>query len=186
MHKKNDPFAHITLIASNKNFSYIKTFPYVDSVIQLNNNFLSKIITFFKLFKYKYQNIIIHDNKNRSKFINKMKILGHKDFQIVEPDENGNLIKAKNRDVYFPVVYSYSYRGKNTTTGLDLAWSKERMESKFLARDKGEPMASNSFEVLLTADDLKQDYGFAVSLTTYHTQNIPDHIVDRWKELKVF
>ena len=67
--KKNDPFAHITLIASNKNFSYIKTFPYVDSVIQLNNNFLSKIITVFKLFKYKYQNIIIHDNKNRSKFI---------------------------------------------------------------------------------------------------------------------
>ena len=67
--KKNDPFAHITLIASNKNFSYIKTFPYVDSVIQLNNNFLSKIITVFKIFKYKYQNIIIHDNKNRSKFI---------------------------------------------------------------------------------------------------------------------
>ena len=67
--KKNDPFAHITLIASNKNFSYIKTFPYVDSVIQLNNNLLSKIITVFKLFKYKYQNIIIHDNKNRSKFI---------------------------------------------------------------------------------------------------------------------
>jgi len=125
-------------------------------------------------------------NKNRSQFINKMKILGHKDFQIVEPDENGNLIKAKNRDVYFPVVYSYSYRGKNTTTGLDLAWSKERMESKFLARDKGEPMASNSFEVLLTSSDLKQDYGFAVSLPIYHTQNIPDSIIDRRKELKGF
>ena len=65
--KKNDPSAHITLIASNKNYSYIKTFPYVDQVIQLNNNFLSKINIFIKLIKFKYKSIIIHDNKKRSK-----------------------------------------------------------------------------------------------------------------------
>ncbi len=67
--KKNDPSAHITLIASNKNYSYIKTFPYVDQVIQLNNNFLSKINIFIKLIKFKYKSIIIHDNKKRSKLI---------------------------------------------------------------------------------------------------------------------
>jgi len=39
--KKNDLNAHITLIASNSNLSYIKTFPYVNQVIPLNNNFLS-------------------------------------------------------------------------------------------------------------------------------------------------
>ena len=67
--KKNDLNAHITLIASRRNISYIKTFPYVDHVIQLDNNFLGKLNLFFKLFKFKYKNIILHDNKKRSKLI---------------------------------------------------------------------------------------------------------------------
>ncbi len=80
--KKNDPNAHITVVASNKNYEYIKTFPYVNNVIQLNNDFISKLSVFFKLFKFKYKTIIIHDDKKRSKFIsfflkssNKIKIL---------------------------------------------------------------------------------------------------------------
>lgn len=67
--KENDPFAHISIVASSKNFSYIKSFPYVDQVIQLDNNFLSKIRTYFKLSKFKYKSIIIHDGKKRSKYI---------------------------------------------------------------------------------------------------------------------
>ena len=67
--KKNDTNAHITLIASNNNLSYIKTFPYVNQVIPLNNNFSSKLNLFFKLSKFKYKNIILHDNKKRSKLI---------------------------------------------------------------------------------------------------------------------
>ena len=67
--KKNDPNSYISVVASNKNCEYIKTFPYVDNVIQLNNNFINKLSVFFKLFKFKYKSIIIHDNKKRSKFI---------------------------------------------------------------------------------------------------------------------
>lgn len=67
--KKNDPNAHISVVASNKNFEYIKTFPYVDKVIQLNNNFVGKLSVFIKLFKFEYKTIIIHDDKKRSKFI---------------------------------------------------------------------------------------------------------------------
>lgn len=67
--KKNDPNSHITLISSKKNFAYIKTFPYVDKVISLNNSFFGKIILFFKLIKFNFKYIIIHDDKNRSKFI---------------------------------------------------------------------------------------------------------------------
>ena len=67
--KENDPTAHISVIGSIKNSAYIKTFPFVDNVIQLENNFLSKIRVFFKVFKFKYKSIIIHDNKKRSKSI---------------------------------------------------------------------------------------------------------------------
>ena len=67
--KDNDPMAHISVVASNKNYSYIKTFPYINQVIQLNNNIFSKIYVFFNLFKFNYKSIIVHDNKNRSKFI---------------------------------------------------------------------------------------------------------------------
>ena len=67
--KKNDPNAHISVVASSKNYDYIKTFPYVNNVIQLDNNFISKLSVFFKLFKFEYKSIIIHDDKKRSKFI---------------------------------------------------------------------------------------------------------------------
>ena len=67
--KENDPAAHISIIGSIKNSAYIKTFPFVDNVIQLDNNLLSKIKVFLKVFKFKYKSIIIHDNKRRSKFI---------------------------------------------------------------------------------------------------------------------
>ena len=39
--KENDPTAHISVIGSIKNSEYIKTFPFVDNVIQLDNDFLS-------------------------------------------------------------------------------------------------------------------------------------------------
>ena len=61
--KANDPTAHISVVASRKNSSYIKTFPYVNQVIQLEDNFLSKINVLFRLFKYKYKSIIVHDGK---------------------------------------------------------------------------------------------------------------------------
>ena len=80
--KKNDPNGHIIVVASSKNYKYIKTFPYVNDVIQLDNNFISKFSVFLKLFRFKFRNIIIHDDKNISKFIsfflksaNKIKVL---------------------------------------------------------------------------------------------------------------
>ena len=67
--KKNDPKSHITIISSKKNYSYIKKIPFVDNVIELKNNFFGKLDVIFQLFKFKFKNIIIHDDKKRSKFI---------------------------------------------------------------------------------------------------------------------
>mgnify|MGYP006108838081 CR=1 FL=1 len=67
--KLNDVNSHITIIASKKNFNYIKSFNSVDDVILLNNKIIDKIKLIFKLKKTLFHNIILHDNKKRSRFI---------------------------------------------------------------------------------------------------------------------
>jgi len=67
--KINDPRSEITVIASQKNYKYIQTFSVVDKIILLKNNLLSKIKLIFYLRVNTYDYIIVHDGKNRSKFI---------------------------------------------------------------------------------------------------------------------
>ena len=67
--KSNHPQSEITIVASEKNQKYINSFKEIDKVILLKNNFFSKIKLIFFLRKEKYDTIIIHDGKNRSKFI---------------------------------------------------------------------------------------------------------------------
>lgn len=67
--KKNDPKSHITIISSSRNYSYIKGFKDIDEVLLLKNSFFKKLKLIFNLRKNKFENIIIHDGKNRSKFI---------------------------------------------------------------------------------------------------------------------
>ncbi len=67
--KKNYPNSYITLVASEKNYEYAKTFNVIDKIIILKKNLFSKINLVFKLRKKKYDVIILHDGKNRSKFI---------------------------------------------------------------------------------------------------------------------
>ncbi len=67
--KKNDPNSKITLVGSKNNSSYIRHFDYVDEVIKLENNIFEKLKLIHKLRRYKFSNIIVHDNKKRSKFI---------------------------------------------------------------------------------------------------------------------
>ncbi len=67
--KINDPLSEITVIASEKNQKYIKTFDDIDKIITLKNNLFSKIRLIFHLRKNEYETIIVHDGKKRSKFV---------------------------------------------------------------------------------------------------------------------
>ena len=67
--KSNDPKSHITIVASEKNHFYVNEFPFVDNVIKLKNNFFGKISVILKLIRFKFNYIILHDEKKRSKFI---------------------------------------------------------------------------------------------------------------------
>ena len=67
--KDSDAYSHITLIASPKNYNYIKNFKLVDKVLLLKPNFINKISIILKLYKESFNTIILHDNKKRSHFI---------------------------------------------------------------------------------------------------------------------
>ena len=67
--KLNEPYSEITIIASKKNYKYIQSFKVVDKIVILRNNFLSKIKLILNLRENKYDSIIVHDGKKRSKFV---------------------------------------------------------------------------------------------------------------------
>ena len=68
--KRNNQDSLITVVCSEKNFEYIKTFKNIDNVILYKKNLFNFFLILFKLIKIKFNFSIIHDEKNRSKLIN--------------------------------------------------------------------------------------------------------------------
>ena len=64
--KRNDPDSFINVVASEKNYNYIKSFKIVDKVTLLTKGILSKLKLINFLRKEKYNTIIVHDRKQRS------------------------------------------------------------------------------------------------------------------------
>ena len=64
--RRNDPDSFINVVASEKNYNYIKSFKIVDKVTLLTKGVLSKFKLIYFLRKEKYNTIIIHDRKQRS------------------------------------------------------------------------------------------------------------------------
>ena len=64
--RRNDPNSFINVVASEKNYNYIKSFKIVDKVTLLTNGILSKLKLIYFLRKEKYNTIIVHDRKQRS------------------------------------------------------------------------------------------------------------------------
>ena len=68
--KRNEPQSKITLVSSENNNDYIKTFDYVDSIFLLKKNFFSRIKLIIKLRKFYFNSIIVADGKKRSIYAN--------------------------------------------------------------------------------------------------------------------
>lgn len=92
--KRNNPNSIIDIVTSKKNNDYIKTFEFVDNVILLKNNFIDKIKFIFKIRKKRYNHIIVHDNKNRSKILSKF-CIGNKVILINSINSNSHLTIIK-------------------------------------------------------------------------------------------
>lgn len=64
--KRNDINSHLTVIASEKNYFYIKTLNFIDEVYLYPENFFKKIFFFLNINKKKYKAIFALDGKKRS------------------------------------------------------------------------------------------------------------------------
>ena len=77
--KRNDPNSSIQVVGSTKNYNYIRSFKSVNEVFLLKEGFFNRLKLLILLKKKVYQNVIIHDAKQRSKiisfFLSKQKII---------------------------------------------------------------------------------------------------------------
>jgi CHASE1-domain containing sensor protein len=107
----------------------------------------------------------------RVEFVKQARAQGQKDFQLFELDKNGEEIPAKKRAFHFPVFYSYSPERFSDAIGLDLAFSPQRMGSKFQSMKLGKAVASGSFEVILK-DSSHRKLGFALTYPVFNEASI--------------
>ena len=64
--KRCDPSSKIIIIASKKNYSYIKNIDFIDEVILLPQNLFKKFLFYFNFFFKKFYVVGILDGKKRS------------------------------------------------------------------------------------------------------------------------
>ena len=108
--KINDPSCEITVIASKKNYSYINSFPLVDNVIELKNNFFSKLKLILKIKDIGFKRIIVHDSKRRSLLVSFF-LKSNKIIKIKNPNKIDHIDIIKN--ILTEMSFSFSDNALN-------------------------------------------------------------------------
>ena len=124
--------------------------------------------------------------KDREEFVRKAQRQGLVNFRLWEPDAEGNPVTAATREEHVPVYFMLSRNSDGSdqgTLGLDLAWSEQRMKSKWAARDLGRAQASGLFNVVTGPRAEPGPLGFAITLPIYRNGLVPASVDDRKSEL---
>lgn len=89
-------------------------------------------------------------------------------YRVVEPAAAGQgdgFVPATPRELHVPVLYSWPESG--AALGVDMAFDPRRMRSKWVARDAGSPVASETFAMIRRGQGGPAASGFAVSAPVY-------------------
>lgn len=119
-------------------------------------------------------------------FVRKARERGLRNFRLWEPDASGKPVPARSREEHVPVLFMLARDAipmDEGTLGLDLAWSPERMESKWDARDLGRAQASGLFRVVTGPEAGYQPLGFAITLPIYRKGFVPNNQAERRSDL---
>jgi PAS domain S-box-containing protein len=108
---------------------------------------------------------------------------GYPGFQITEREEQGTMIRAREREEYFPVYYVEPLRGNETVWGFDVASEPTRLNALENARDSGSMAATARITLVQEQED---QHGVLVFIPVYQ-KNVPlDTVEKRRKSLLGF
>jgi len=102
----------------------------------------------------------------RQAFEQAVRAEGYPTFEITEADIQGQIVRAKERPEYFPVVYSESLQNQDRALGFDLLSDPLRRLPLEKARDTGKIIASTRIKIITT-----QQLGFLIYQPLYR-QNV--------------
>lgn len=102
------------------------------------------------------------------------------DFEIIEQNGTGGMLRASKREQYFPVYYVEPLSGNESEFGYDVASSAERLDTLEKSQDVGKPLVTSSLR--LTQGISKQ--GFLIFMPVYEGQ--PATIKKRRERLRGF
>lgn len=102
--------------------------------------------------------------ERRKEFVDRARRAGFSNFEIVEPDVNGNVVTAPKRSEYYPSFFVEPYREGETVLGYDQSTSVERWGAMSQARDQGKPVAAGPVKIL---QNIPRRFSMMVYLPVY-------------------
>ena len=138
--KRNDPNSYIKIIASEKNFNYIKSFKIIDEVFLLKKGILNKFRLIYSLKKDFFKAIIIHDDKKRSNFISfflkaNIKISPNSNSNISYFSIINNILNKLNFDFENSDLSTLSNRSYSKLNGLNKNYILFHFDEKWIHKE---------------------------------------------------
>ncbi|NVJ59632.1 MAG: diguanylate cyclase [Gammaproteobacteria bacterium] len=121
--------------------------------------------------------------EDRTSFEENIRSSFYPNFRLWEPDDKGEPRQAAVREEHVPVLFMVSKSSDTNTRGLDLAWSVERMESKWSARDTGNAQLSGLFDLVTSDTQSSNKLGYAITLPVYSGGITPTDLYDKQKRI---
>ncbi len=108
---------------------------------------------------------------------------GFPQFEILERQRSGDLVRAVSRPEYFPVYYVVPQMGNENVIGFDLASEASRRSALEKARDSGRAVMTDRMTLV---QESGQQFGFLMAVPMYGRDPIPTTIEARRVRLTGF
>jgi PAS domain S-box-containing protein len=116
----------------------------------------------------------------REEYERSARIDGFRDFQITEHQAQGEMIRAGEREEYFPVYFVEPYKGNEIVLGYDLASNPVRKAALQKSRDTGQMTATARITLV---QETGNQYGLLIFMPVYQKMTSTDTIEARRKNL---
>jgi PAS domain S-box-containing protein len=122
-------------------------------------------------------------NNQRETYEKAAKQDGFPNFQITDRKTQGKMIRAPQRNEYFPVYFVEPYKGNEIALGFDLGSEQARLEALERSRDNGKMVATARIKLV---QETSGQFGFLVFEPIYREDVLMDSVESRREKLEGF